>query len=230
MALPSAFIPCQPEARFVNYQTLIFDLDGTLTDPLLGVQRCMNHALTSHGYPARPEQEIKRHIGPPLEFALQAHSGSADPAHILELVTTYRERYGELGYRENTVYPGIRPMLERLQAADIRMGVCTSKLQKYAQKVLDAFELSDFFVFIDGPTAVGVSKAEQLEGLLAKGSIQAPSLMIGDRAIDLSSAHRNRLDAAGVLWGYGSREELQDEAPALIIESPQQLVSEILRD
>ena len=81
----------------MSYHSLIFDLDGTLTNPLTGIVRCMNYALSSHDHQVKSEQEIRPYIGPPLEVALSDLSGSTDEAHIKELVTTYRERYGELG-------------------------------------------------------------------------------------------------------------------------------------
>ena len=89
----------------MRYTTLIFDLDGTLSDPALGVVRCMNFALTSFDQPPRADHEIKRHIGPPLEQILALLIDNDDPAYVSALAARYRERYAELGYRENTLYP-----------------------------------------------------------------------------------------------------------------------------
>jgi len=122
----------------MSYHSLIFDLDGTLTDPLTGIVRCMNYALSSHDHQVKSEQEIRPYIGPPLDVALSDLSGSTDEAHIKELVITYRERYGELGYSENVVYNGIYELLDTLQGQGFRMGVCTSKFEKYAIKVLSS--------------------------------------------------------------------------------------------
>lgn len=208
----------------MKYHSLIFDLDGTLTDPALGIVRCMNYALTTFDHPPRAEHEITPYIGPPLEVAMRELSGSDDEDYVKRLVTTYRERYGELGYAENTVYGGIYEMLESFREREIPMGICTSKLGKYAVKVLEEFNLIDFFQFVSGGN-YNVRKQDQLAELLASSAIEAGALMIGDRAIDLTSARENGLAAAGVLWGYGSRQELQDENPALLIESPDELVS-----
>jgi len=206
--------------------TLIFDLDGTLTDPLVGIVRCMNYALSSFDHPPRAEHEITPYIGPPLEIALKELSGSEDEDHIKRLVATYRERYGELGYAENTVYDGVPQMLVTLAEQQIPMLVCTSKLGKYAKKVLQEFDLIDYFQTVSGG-GYQIRKQDQLADLLKSNSITQDSIMIGDRAIDLSSAAANGLSSAGVLWGYGSREELQQEEPDYIFNSPLELVEQL---
>ncbi len=208
------------------YSTLIFDLDGTLTDPALGVVRCMNYALTKFDYSPRPEQDITVHIGPPLELTLEKLSGSSDESHIDELAAAYRERYAEFGYRENTVYAGVTTMLEALRNQDTRLGVCTSKLQPYAIKVLETFELIDFFDFVCG-TPGKMAKSQQLRELLENDTIDSRSIMIGDRNVDLQAAHSNGLQSAGVLWGYGDLTELNAEQPAHLFERPEQLAQQL---
>lgn len=213
----------------MSYHSLIFDLDGTLTDPLTGITRCMNYALSSHDHQVRSEQEIKPYIGPPLEIALANLSGSTDETHIKELVATYRERYGELGYRENVVYDGVIELLDTLEGQGFRMGVCTSKFEKYAIKVLEEFKLDKYFSFVSGSGAYGTAKSDQLQELLDTNSVLDSSLMIGDRYIDLTSAHKTGLRSAGVLWGYGSLEELTAEEPTFIAESPAHLSAAIIK-
>jgi phosphoglycolate phosphatase len=178
----------------------------------------------------KSEQEIRPYIGPPLEVALSDLSGSTDEAHIKELVTTYRERYGELGYSENVVYDGIYELLDTLQGQGFRMGVCTSKFEKYAIKVLEEFKLSKYFTFVSGSGAYGTTKSDQLRDLLDAKVALDSSLMIGDRYIDLTSAHSVGLRCAGVLWGYGSLEELTAEEPTFIAESPTQLSATIIKN
>jgi phosphoglycolate phosphatase len=214
----------------MSYHSLIFDLDGTLTNPLTGIVRCMNYALSSHDHQVKSEQEIRPYIGPPLEVALSDLSGSTDEAHIKELVTTYRERYGELGYSENVVYDGIYELLDTLQGQGFRMGVCTSKFEKYAIKVLEEFKLSKYFTFVSGSGAYGTTKSDQLRDLLDAKVALDSSLMIGDRYIDLTSGHSVGLRCAGVLWGYGSLEELTAEEPTFIAESPTQLSAIIIKN
>ena len=209
------------------YHTLIFDLDGTLTDPLTGILRCMNYALSSHNHPVISENELKPYIGPPLEIGLSELSGSNDETHIRELVATYRERYGEFGYAENVVYDGIVDLLSSLQEQGFRMGICTSKFEKYAVKVLQSFELEQYFEFVSGSGKPGLTKADQLQDLLDNAIVTEGSLMIGDRDIDLISAHKTGLHCAGVLWGYGSLQELKEQRPNIIAETPAQLEAAI---
>ena len=206
------------------FQSLIFDLDGTLSDPSLGIFRCMNFALVSFGQHPRTELEIKSQIGPPLEETIGKFMDSDDETLIRQVVAKYRERYGEFGFKENTLYPGIPEMLGALHEQGIPMGVCTSKLRKYAIRILEHFELIHYFNFVSGPE-FGMSKAQQLDLLLNEGSISKSSLMIGDRAIDLISAHKNGLPSAGVTWGFGSEEELLGENPHSLFVSPEQLAS-----
>lgn len=209
------------------YHSLIFDLDGTLTDPLTGIVRCMNYALSSHGHQVVSENAVKPYIGPPLEIGLSGLSGSDDEAHISKLVATYRERYGELGYAENVVYDGIPESLASLKQDGYRLGVCTSKFEKYAIKVLEEFELDRYFDFVSGSGAPGLAKSDQLRGLLDRNLVQQSSLMIGDRSVDLIAANAVGLRGAGVLWGYGSLEELQAEEPDFIAATPAELEASI---
>ena len=205
-----------------NYSSLVFDLDGTLSDPALGFVRCMNYALTSFDYSPLPDADLTQHIGPPLEATIQKLTGSDDVAHVDALAATYRERYAELGYLENEIYPGINEMLSELVVSDIRLGVCTSKLHPYALKVLEAFELVDFFDFVCGARGK-VSKAEQLKQLTEEKTIDSQAIMIGDRSVDLTAAHSNGLHSAGVLWGYGDFAELSAENPLHLFENPADL-------
>lgn len=188
----------------MRYQTLIFDLDGTISDPKPGFVNSINHALAFHDLPARDETELKQHIGPPLETTLAALVDSDDPALIHSLVGKYRERYADIGYSENSLYTGIPNVLEALSGIDgLLLGVCTSKRADFAERILDMFGLRHHFAFVSGGD-VGIAKWQQLESLLEQQRITTDSLMIGDRHFDLTAAHRNYLASAGVLWGYGS--------------------------
>ncbi len=211
----------------MKYGTLIFDLDGTLTDPAVGIVRCMNYALTSMNFSPRLEKDITPYIGPPLEVAMRGLSASDDAECIEQLITNYRERYGEFGFAENTVYDGIHTLLGALQENGVRMGVCTSKFEKYAHKVLQNFDLFDYFEFANG-SDYHIAKSEQLVELLKAGTITANSLMIGDRAIDITSAQLNGLPGMGVLWGYGSRAELESANPVFIAENSQELLANLM--
>ena len=211
----------------MQYDTLIFDLDGTLVDPVVGIVRCMNYALTSMDFPPRNEKEITPYIGPPLQLALRGLSGTDDDQCVEQLIVAYRERYGEFGYLENTVYEGIHTMLGELKSHNLRLGVCTSKYHKYAIKILKEFNLFEYFDFVSG-SDYHVAKSEQLAELLSKNTITKNAVMIGDRNVDLTAAHANDLRGIGLLWGYGSRAELEAEKPDFIAKSPQELTDYLL--
>lgn len=184
----------------------------------------MNYALTSFDYPPRSEAEIANFIGPPLDQSLKAFSGSENDKHIDELITKYRERYLEVGYKENELYPDSIEMLTLLKNNNRAMGVCTSKHQPIAEQILQHFAIDHFFDFVSGPLDK-TTKAKQLEELLRQNKISNDSIMIGDRAIDLTSAQQNNLAGAGVLWGYGNLAELSAEAPNFIFSSSMELAN-----
>ena len=182
----------------------------------------MNYALSSFDYSPLPDKQITQYIGPPLEQTIAKLTGSIDHEHIDALAAAYRERYGEIGFTENVVYEGVTEMLQQLQHAGYRLGVCTSKLQINAHRVIDSFKLDRYFEFINGSSGRS-SKAEQLGELLKMRTINKQAIMIGDRAIDLVAAHSNGLRSSGVLWGYGSREELASEQPLRLFLTPGEL-------
>lgn len=208
----------------MSYDFLVFDLDGTLSDPKEGVVKSINHALTRHGYVKLPEAELVQYIGPPLDQTFAKITCSSNRIEVNELIETYRERYTSHGYAENTIYYGIPQVLKKLVDAGVRLGVCTSKRREFAEKILEMFSIRDYFLFVDGGD-IGIHKWQQLEELVRKGDVTQNSVMIGDRDVDLIAAHKNGMQSAGVLWGYGSAEELQNEKPHFLLESPAELLS-----
>lgn len=140
------------------------------------------------------------------------------------IVEKYRERFGHSGYSENTIYPGISETITRLAQLGVPMGICTSKRGDFAETILQMFDLRDYFSFISGGD-VGVTKSMQIRQLLEDARIDQSTLMIGDRRFDLTAAHENGLQSVGVLWGYGSREELKAESPAFLLNQPGELLN-----
>lgn len=201
---------------------ILFDLDGTLSDPLLGIGRSLNHALAHFGYPERELEDLKPCIGPPLDESFRVLTGTDSEAHVLELIGKYRERYGDIGYAENTLYAGIPEALAALQAAGVPLGVCTSKRADFAERILDLFGLRQHFRFVSGGD-VGIHKWQQIAALVAAGTVTNASLMVGDRNVDIDAGHRNGLAAAGVLWGFGSHAELAAGAPRYLFGAPEEL-------
>lgn len=205
---------------------LIFDLDGTLSDPKDGIVRSINYALEAHGFDSRSEAELLTCIGPPLDASFRELLQTADESLVSSLVKKYRERYADVGFAENCLYDGVFDSLRSLYG-EHPLAVCTSKPVAFACKIIEMFDLDGFFEFVDGGD-VGISKVTQLSDLRAKGLVGPGSVMVGDRMFDLRAAHENGLSSVGVLWGYGSVEELSAEKPVMLLDRPQGLLS--LRD
>jgi phosphoglycolate phosphatase len=205
-----------------NVSVLIFDLDGTISDPSLGIERCLNYALQVHGFPEVSMEQVTAAIGPQLDETLCKFCPDADQATLSNLVVKYRERYAEVGFSENTIYPGVQESLKELSASGVPMGVCTSKKKDFAEKILAMFGLLSHFRFVDGGD-IGVKKREQLAGLLQSTAIDHMAAMIGDRAVDISSAKANGLRSVGVLWGFGDLAELQGAGADVILEGTNEL-------
>lgn len=201
---------------------IVFDLDGTISDPKDGIVRSINYALAEHGLTVRSEQELQRYIGPPLDITFKQLSNSSDSKLILSLVAKYRERYSEVGFSENKLYEGVVSSLESLNK-HTPLAVCTSKRADFAERILTLFEIRHLFEFVNGGD-VGIIKVAQLSDLLSAGTIGSGSIMVGDRNVDLIAAHRNGLKSVGVLWGYGDYQELSFEQPSMILQSPSELI------
>jgi phosphoglycolate phosphatase len=204
-------------------RVVVFDLDGTISNPLLGFSRSINHALGLQGLPERAPADLARFIGPPLYESAVELTVSADPDAHARLIADYRQRYGETGYAENTLYDGIPAVLHALRASGTTLGLCTSKRADFAERILQLFGLRELFAFVSGGD-IGVHKWQQLQALREAGAVDGDSVMVGDRAVDVASAHRNGLHACGVLWGFGSLAELQTERPRHIAEKPEDLL------
>ena len=206
----------------MHHDFILFDLDGTLSDPLQGIGRSLNYALAHFGYPERELDDLKPCIGPPLDQSFRVLTGTDSDAHVRELIDKYRERYGDIGYAENTLYAGIPEALAALDAAGMPMGLCTSKRADFAERILDLFGLRQHFRFVSGGD-VGIHKWQQIAGLVATGTVTSASLMVGDRDVDIDAGHRNGLAAAGVLWGFGSHAELSAGQPRYLFADPSEL-------
>jgi phosphoglycolate phosphatase len=204
-------------------RTLIFDLDGTLSDPILGISRSINHALTSCGYRPRAQSELAQYVGPPLDETFKILTDASD-ADLRNLVSLYRNRYAEVGFSENIIYPGIVAALSELSKKGVSLGVCTSKREDFAEKILRMFKIRDHFGFVSGGD-IGVTKGQQIARLLIDNTINSQALMIGDRAVDVLAAHENGIGSVGVLWGYGSRSELSDQSPLCLLEGVDELIN-----
>ncbi|MEE9335496.1 MAG: HAD-IA family hydrolase [Granulosicoccaceae bacterium] len=207
----------------MKYSTYIFDLDGTLSNPLAGMADSINHALAKHDYAERSLDEIATYIGPPLEGTLANIIGSNDTGQISAVVHSYRDHYRVAGYSNNYLYDGIIDMLNQLRQAGAPVGVCTSKPKAAAIMILEHFDILNYFEFVSGGD-VGIKKGQQLEQLLAEGQIDNKAIMIGDRNVDIIAAQQSELTSLGVLWGFGSAEELSQAKADHLISRPAEVL------
>jgi phosphoglycolate phosphatase len=205
---------------------ILFDLDGTLSDPGDGFVACVSYALSKLECPPHAHDEIRRHVGPPLEETL-THL-IEDRAKIPAALAFYRERYASVGYLENAVYPGIERALRELQSRQMNLFVATSKPTLYAERILEHFGLARFFRAVYGSELDGTrsGKTELLAHVCEKEKISG-GVMIGDRAQDMTGALANGLTPVGALWGYGSREELGGAGARLLCERPADLPAKL---
>jgi phosphoglycolate phosphatase len=145
----------------------IFDLDGTISDPVVGIGRSLNHALEYFGYPHIKESEVSQYVGPPLDQTFESIVGSASSEQVAALVSKYRERYADIGFSENVIYPDIPEVLRALEGSGIPIGLCTSKRADFADRILELFGIREHFRFISGGD-IGIRKSDQLAHLLGK--------------------------------------------------------------
>lgn len=216
----------------MTHAPLFFDLDGTLTDSRPGILNCMRHALGLLGLPVPSDEELVRFIGPPTQEAFRELLGSSEPELNARAIALYRERYAQLGLFENSVYPGVEDGLEALSTAGYPLLVVTSKPHVYANRIIDHFQLRRFFLHVYGSELNGErgDKSELIAHAVGREGLQGAALwMIGDRLHDIRGAKRNGLRAAGVLWGYGARDELAEAGADALFASMPELVRAFLR-
>jgi phosphoglycolate phosphatase len=189
---------------------IYFDLDGTLTNPKPGITRSIQYALQKLDHPTMPtEDELTWCIGPPLRASFVRLLGAETSADLA--VTYYRERFSDVGLYENGVYDGIADVLTSLCASGHKLFVATSKPHVFAERIIDHFGLRNHFERVFGSELDGtrVDKSHLLEYALKETAVDpAKTLMIGDRSHDMIGAKNNGMKGIGVLYGYGSRDEL----------------------
>lgn len=206
-----------------SLQTLLFDLDGTLTDPGEGITACIQYALTCLGRVPPPGEELEWCIGPPLLGSFAQLLVDAPAALAPEALRLYRERYTVQGIFEARLYPGVCEMLRGLRTAEFQLFVATSKPTSFARRVLEHFGLAVFFDGIYGPELDGTrnDKGELIAYLLTENGIDAATTaMIGDRMHDIIAARSNGVLPLGVAYGYGSLAELEQAGAVQILADP----------
>ena len=210
-----------------KYDVVLFDLDGTLTDPGIGITNSVAYALRKFDIDVPDRTELYKFIGPPLLDSFRDFYGFSEEESRLAL-KYYREYFAETGIFENDLYPGVPEMLEGLKAAGIQVGLATSKPEPYAQRILDHFSLSRYFDSVTGASMDEVlsRKPDIIALALKKHTFQDLSkvIMVGDREHDVLGASENNIQTIGVLYGYGSETELHDAGAAKLAEKPNDIL------
>src|ERR1700722_7742700 len=206
---------------------LFFDLDGTLMDSRPGIVASMRHALNAMSVEAPPDDDLARLIGPPPYDPFAQLLGTTDRPTLERAVQAYRDRYATAGMFESRVYPGVADGLGTLHAGGLTLCVVTSKPHVYARSILEHFGLRGFFREVYGSELSGLrgDKGELIAYALGReGAAARETWMVGDPSHDLVGAKKNGLRAAGVLWGYGTRDELLDAGADVLYASMPDLV------
>lgn len=209
----------------MEHSYLLFDLDGTLTDPAEGITNSVCYALKKCGIESEPAKEL-RFIGPPLHKSFQMFYGMSEDESF-RAVEYYREYYRPAGIFENRLYDGIPEILDRLKRKGYELAVASSKPEVFVNQILEHFGIADRFEQVVGSELDGrrTDKAEVIREALARlEAVPDDCCMIGDRLHDIEGAHKVGMLAAGVTWGYGSEEELKSAKADVIVRSLEELV------
>jgi phosphoglycolate phosphatase len=205
----------------------LFDLDGTLIDSEHGITACVKHALGRLEVAEPAHAQLRRWIGPPLRQSF-APLVDHDAQRIEAAIAYYHERFGTLGWREHTVYPGIEQLIERLQAAGHQLAVVTSKPRQHAAPIVAQLPFGEAFGRLYGPHlgSAHSEKATMIAAALADfDASPAEAVMIGDRHFDIEGAVANQVRGVGVLWGFGGRDELEQAGASAIAATPDGLAT-----
>lgn len=203
---------------------VLFDLDGTLTDPMTGITKSVQYALKKQGIIENDLWNLTKFIGPPLKESFQKFYGMSKE-EAQKAVEDYREYFSPIGIFENIVYDGMEEMLTKLKKEGMRLCVATSKPEEFAKRILEHFQLEEYFEFVGGALMDGrTNKAEVIAYVLSEIKAEKEqTIMVGDREHDILGAKKNGIESIGVLYGYGDKNELQDAGADLIVEDVTQL-------
>jgi phosphoglycolate phosphatase len=210
----------------MTIKNLLLDLDGTLTDSRPGITRSIDHALTSLGLPVPAEAEMVGLIGPPLNQTFEKLLPDPTRVNVDEAIRLYRERFTDIGIFENSVYSGIPESLEKLLSHGYHLFLATSKPQIFARRILKHFNLDHLFQGIYGSEMDGTrqDKTTLIGYLLETENLNSnEAVMVGDRSHDILGGIANNLQTIGVLWGYGSKLELESAGVHSLAAQPHDL-------
>ena len=207
----------------MTVKSILFDLDGTLTDSGEGIMKCAIYALAHYGIDAPSEAELRAFVGPPLTESFARFGVPQD--QLAKAVEIYRRRYIPIGRFENAPYPGIRELLERLKADGHRLYVATSKPEWMSIEILEHFDLAKYFDMICGAATdfSRNSKEAVIAHLLNECGAQENPIMVGDTVYDVIGAKEHGIPTIGVDWGYGKNEDMENAGAIAIAYTMEQL-------
>jgi phosphoglycolate phosphatase len=210
----------------MRYGLCLFDLDGTLTDSAPSILGSVKYTAEKFGIELNNLNELTRFIGPPLRSVFRDAIGLTEDI-MEEAVAVYRKYYSEKGIYETVVYPGIIPLLERLKSDGVKLAVATSKVRAYAGTIAEFAGFRHYFDFIAGCELDGTRERKSeligyvFDNIDPERGMRA--IMIGDREHDIIGANEAGIDSAGILWGYGSRKELEENGATYLVETTEDL-------
>jgi phosphoglycolate phosphatase len=208
----------------------LFDLDGTLTDPVVGISNSIRHALTALSLASMTDDELRGWVGPPLHESFG--SLGLSPERVVDAIAAYREYFTDRGLYENTVYAGIEPVLVALRAAEVRLAVASSKPTVFVERILEHFGLRPHFEAVVGSELDGsrIHKHDVIVEALAQlgDPHRDATVMVGDREHDMRGATEAGLVAIGVAWGYAAEGELEAAGAAIVVATPADLLAHLL--
>lgn len=214
-------------------QYILFDLDGTLTDPGLGITKSAQHALEAFGIETENLEDLNFFVGPPLKDSFQEHYGMTEE-QANRAVAIFREYFVPYGIFENEIYPGIKEMLENLCESGKSLMVATSKPTDFAEQILQHFEIDQYFDFVAGSTMdeERTKKSDVIAYLLEECQLVDTSelIMVGDRSYDIEAAKEFEIDTVGVLYGYGTKKELKKAGADHIVKTVGELEDVLLEE
>ena len=196
------------------YQHYLFDLDGTLSDPGVGIKNSIRYALQKYGLPPLSDETLDTFVGPPLVDSFRKYCG-VDEKEAFRLVTLYREYFAEKGIFENVLYPRVSQTLAELVRRGAKLYLATSKPEPFAKQILSYFRIDGYFTFVGGSTMdeTRTKKSEVVEYVLRSAGIDPTAedcVMVGDRVYDVQGGRAWGLSTVGVLFGYGDASELSE--------------------
>lgn len=209
-----------------RYKAILFDLDGTLTDPQIGITRSVAYALKRFGIFVDDLETLIPFIGPPLPNSFKKYY-QFDDNKAKQAIVYFRERFAEKGLFENRMYSRVPELLDNLHSVGKKLVLATSKATVFAQRILDYFDIGKYFHFVAGSNydLTRIEKSEIIEYAMSHLQDYSPEeiVMVGDHADDILGAHKNRIDSIAVFYGYGKRLDLERARPTHFVCSVEEL-------